>query len=88
MRKIKDLLGTLFESDGARSTRHLREVADSLDRGYTTFIEKARKAGFTGPQAEFMWTYMSLNNHVHEYRMPETGFRPLTNPPLNKRNAK
>jgi hypothetical protein len=86
--KVRELLGSLFESDRSRSTRHVQEVAAVLESGYATFIEKARQAGFTGPQADFMWQYVSLNNHVHEYRMPESGYRPLTNPPLNKKNAK
>lgn len=86
MKWLKSLAG-VFESDHARSTRHLKEQAAELEAKYTEFVAKAREAGFTGPQADFMWSYLSLNNHVHEYRMPEIGLRPLTHPPLNRKNA-
>lgn len=86
MKKLREILGGVFESDHARATRHLKEVAAASDAQYTEFVAKAREAGFTGPQADFMWTYLSLNNHVHEYRHPEGGWRPLTNPPLNRKN--
>jgi hypothetical protein len=85
---MKKWLKSLFEPDYARTTRHMKEHAAELEAQYTEFIARARDAGFTGPQADFMWTYLSLNNHVHEYSTQTTGFRSLTKPPLNRKNAR
>lgn len=77
-------LGRIFESDHTRSTRVLVEIAENQESKHSEFVRKGLAAGFTNSQAEFMWEYVSLNDHVHEYRNQGSGWRPLTKPPLKK----
>jgi len=64
---LANFFGRFVKPDKTPIRRVVRQIADDQSQDYVTFIATARKAGFTGPQADFMWAYLSRNSHQHEY---------------------
>ena len=65
--KIKEFLKEMFTSDPKRRAKNIEVLQTNLAALKTHFIKEAQKAGFTKPQAEFMWLFLSHSQHQHEY---------------------
>lgn len=64
---IKSLIEKLLNSQYHKTKETgIRDSLRDFMSEYRDFVDRAREAGFTGPQADFMWMYLAKINHNHD----------------------
>lgn len=62
---LRRAINAIFDPNKRATARDI-ELSRAMSAKYPEFMEQARKAGFTGPQADFLWTYCPHVWHTHE----------------------